>query len=169
VPSGPVIIAVDGSPASLRALHEAAVLLAPRPGLVVVVWEAGAAFDLAEIPSAALDLPPSRLDLRTAAALDQAEYVAARELAGYGAAMAATLGMPAEGLAVADELAVTETLVRVARELDAPVIVVGRHGHGMLHDLMLGSTTRDLLRHAPCPVLVVRHDGTDEDSARSGL
>jgi nucleotide-binding universal stress UspA family protein len=158
VPPGPVIIAFDGSAASLRALQEAAALLAPRPGLVVVVWEAGAAFDLAEIPSAGLDLPPSRLDLRTAAALDQAEYVAAQQLARYGAATASALGMPAEGLAVADELTVTETLVRVARELGAPAVVVGRHGHGTLHDLVLGSTTRDLLRHAPCPVLVVRQD-----------
>lgn len=43
--SGPVIIGFDGTPASERVMHEAAALFAPRRALVVVVWEAGRAFD----------------------------------------------------------------------------------------------------------------------------
>jgi hypothetical protein len=62
--SGPVVIAFDGSPTALRALRDAAELFAPRAGLVVVVWEAGAAYDFATIPSASLELPPAQLDLR---------------------------------------------------------------------------------------------------------
>jgi nucleotide-binding universal stress UspA family protein len=154
MPSGPVVMAFDGSPAALRALHEAAGLLAPRPALVVVVWEAGAAYDLATIPSAGLDLPPAQLDLRTAAELDLALYAAARELARRGAAVARSRGMPADALAVADEKTVSETLVRVARDVDAVAISAGRHGHGALYTVLVGSTTEDLLRHAPCPVLV---------------
>ena len=155
--SGPVIIAFDGSPAALKALQEAAELLAPQPGLVVVVWEAGAAYDLATIPSASLDLPPARLDFRAAAELDRALSTDAQELARRGAALARSLGMPADALAVADEVTVSETLVRVAGDVDASAVVVGKHDHGTVHDVLVGSTATGLLRHAPCPVLVVRY------------
>jgi nucleotide-binding universal stress UspA family protein len=62
----------------------------------------------------------------------------------------------AEALAVADELTVSETLVRVADDVDAAAIVVGRHDHSALHDVLVGSTAKGLLRQAPCPVLMVR-------------
>ena len=159
---GPVVIAFDGSAAALRALQEGAALLAPRRGLVVVVWEAGAAYDLATIPSTGLDLPAAELDLRAAAELDQALYKDAQELARHGAALARSLGMEADGLAVADEVTVAETLVRVARDVDAAAIVLGRRDHSALRDVLQGSTTKGVLRHAACPVVVVRH--ADRDS-----
>src|ERR687897_912450 len=86
--SGPVLIAFDGSPTALRALRDAAELFAPRAGLVVVVWEAGAAYDFATIPSASLELPPAQLDLRRAAEVDQALYADAERMARHGAAVA---------------------------------------------------------------------------------
>ena len=139
-----------------QALRDAAELFAPRAGLVVVVWEAGAAYDFATIPSASLELPPAQLDLRRAAELDQALYADAERLARHGAAAARSLGMPADALAVADELTVSETLVRIADDVGAAAIVVGRHDHSALHDVLVGSTAKGLLRQAPCPVLVVR-------------
>ena len=154
--SGPVLIAFDGSPTALRALRDAAELFAPRAGLVVVVWEAGAAYDFATIPSASLELPPAQLDLRRAAELDQALYADAERMARHAAAVARSLGMPADALAVADELTVSETLVRIGDDVDAAAIVVGRHDHSALHDVLVGSTAKGLLRQAPCPVLVVR-------------
>jgi nucleotide-binding universal stress UspA family protein len=45
----------------------------------------------------------------------------------------------------------------VAADVDAPAVVVGRHGHSALHDVLLGSTARHVIEHAPCPVLLVRH------------
>jgi nucleotide-binding universal stress UspA family protein len=51
---------------------------------------------------------------------------------------------------------VSETLVRIADDVDAAAIVVGRHDHSALHDVLVGSTAKGLLRQAPCPVLVVR-------------
>jgi nucleotide-binding universal stress UspA family protein len=42
-----------------------------------------------------------------------------------------------------------------AERLDADYIVVGSHGHGALYDLVVGSTASDLLKKAPCPVVVV--------------
>jgi nucleotide-binding universal stress UspA family protein len=42
-----------------------------------------------------------------------------------------------------------------AERIAADFIVLGSHGHGALYDLFAGSTAADLLRLAPCPVLVV--------------
>jgi nucleotide-binding universal stress UspA family protein len=153
--SGPVLVGYDGSPAADHALREAAALLGPRPALVAVVWEAGAAYETLEGPA----IPPAPIDLRTAALTDQAMQEGARQLAQRGARLAAELGFEAEGIAVADDVTVAETLVRLARERDAQAVVVGAHGHSRLEKLFLGSTSRHVVEHAPCPVLVVRPPG----------
>src|SRR4051812_20558432 len=111
--SGPVIIGFDGSPTAERALREAAALLAPRLALVVVVWEAGRTFELMELPVRTLELPPTSLDIRTAFELDRQMYEQAERLAEQGASLARDLGLDAEGLAVADDLTVGDTLVRL--------------------------------------------------------
>jgi nucleotide-binding universal stress UspA family protein len=64
--------------------------------------------------------------------------------------------LKAEGLAVADERTVPETLLRLVREQDAAAIVVGAHGHRALREVVLGSTSHEVMRHARCPVVVVR-------------
>ncbi len=48
------------------------------------------------------------------------------------------------------------TVCRVAGELGVDVIVVGSHGRGAIERLLLGSVSEQVVRHAPCPVLVVR-------------
>ncbi|WP_091321921.1 universal stress protein [Geodermatophilus ruber] len=154
--TGPVVIGYDGTPVAERALAEAACLLASRPALVVVVWEAGRAFEAATWSAMTLDVPVPTVDLRTAFELDQAAYEAAERMARQGAGRARAMGLEAESLVVADEVSVADTLVRVAREQDAPALAIGAHAHGALSEVLLGSTSRDVLRHAPCPVLVVR-------------
>lgn len=42
-----------------------------------------------------------------------------------------------------------------ARSTRAHTIVMGSHGHGAMYDLLVGSTTHGVLKHAPCPVLIV--------------
>jgi nucleotide-binding universal stress UspA family protein len=155
---GPVVIGYDGSPAAERALVEAAALLSPRPALVVVVWEAGRAFEAATWSAITLDVPAPTVDLRTALELDQAVYAAAERTAQQGAGLARSLGLPAESLVVADEMSIADTLIRVAGEQDAPAVVIGAHDHGVLSEVLLGSTSRDVVRRAPCPVVVVRED-----------
>ena len=51
---------------------------------------------------------------------------------------------------------VAKTICRLAEELGVDVIVVGSHGRTGLERLFLGSVSEHVVRHAPCPVLVVR-------------
>jgi nucleotide-binding universal stress UspA family protein len=51
---------------------------------------------------------------------------------------------------------VANTVCRVAEDLNVDVIVVGSHGRTGLGRLFLGSVSEHVVRHAPCPVLVVR-------------
>src|SRR4051794_6401564 len=76
--SGPVIIAYDGSPAAEHALREAGPLLAGRCALVLVVWKAGVAFELVELPAATIGLPPAPIDIRAALETDRALYEGAQ-------------------------------------------------------------------------------------------
>jgi nucleotide-binding universal stress UspA family protein len=47
------------------------------------------------------------------------------------------------------------SLVRVARDHDAQLLVVGSRGLGELRTALLGSVSTELFRRAPCPVVVV--------------
>lgn len=48
-----------------------------------------------------------------------------------------------------------ETILGEATKLQADLIIVGSHGHGMMRQLLLGSISEGILRHSTCPVLVV--------------
>ena len=156
--SGPVLIAFDGSPAAEHALKEAAALLGKRPALVVSVWKEGVGFETLELPGATVGMPPAPIDVSTALEIEQEVKEQAQRLAQHGAELARQAGMDAEGLAVADEVQVTiaETIADVAEKRDAAAIVMGAHGRGRLSEALLGSTTRDVIHRAECPVVVVR-------------
>jgi nucleotide-binding universal stress UspA family protein len=48
-----------------------------------------------------------------------------------------------------------KTILREAERLDAELIVVGSHGHGMMFDALVGSISAGILRKSTIPVLVV--------------
>jgi nucleotide-binding universal stress UspA family protein len=154
-----VVIAYDGTPSGDFAIREAGALLEGRRALVVVVWKEGLGFELMKPPTTALDLGvPPVLDVRGALEIDRAQAEQAQTWAQHGAELARRAGFEAEGLAVAERLAtpVADTIVAVANERNAQVIVVGAHTHGRLSDVLLGSTSGDVLRQAVCLVIVVR-------------
>ena len=49
-----------------------------------------------------------------------------------------------------------EKIVRLAKELDAGLVVVGSRGLGGVRRALMGSVSDSVMRNAPCPVLVVR-------------
>jgi nucleotide-binding universal stress UspA family protein len=155
--SGPVLIAYDGSDAARRAIRESGRLLSGRSAIVITVYKQGVGFEAAELPTMTLGLPPAPLDVRTAMEIEEEIYEGARKRAQEGADLANESGFEAEGMAVADDIdtPVAETIVDLARERDAPAIVLGAHGHGPILTI-LGSTSRDVVRSAECSVLLTR-------------
>ena len=49
-----------------------------------------------------------------------------------------------------------EEIIRAVDEDNIDLIIIGRYGHTGLARLFLGGTAEHVLRHAPCPALVVR-------------
>jgi nucleotide-binding universal stress UspA family protein len=49
-----------------------------------------------------------------------------------------------------------DAIADYARRTHVDVIVVGTHGRGGISHLLMGSVAEHVVRHAPCPVLVVR-------------
>ncbi|HEX4805977.1 MAG TPA: universal stress protein [Conexibacter sp.] len=157
---GPVLIGYDGSEAAELAIVEAGALLPGRPALVLVVYKQGLGLELVQLPAvAAAGLPPATLDVRTAMEVDRETAEHARRLSREGAQVAAEAGFAdPEGVAIADDVdtPVAETIANVARERHAQVVVVGGQGRSRAREVLLGTITRDVIRRAPCPVLVVR-------------
>jgi nucleotide-binding universal stress UspA family protein len=52
--------------------------------------------------------------------------------------------------------AVDDIIVDAARSAGAGLIVMGSHGRTGVRRLLLGSVAEQVLRHAPCPVVIVR-------------
>jgi nucleotide-binding universal stress UspA family protein len=57
---------------------------------------------------------------------------------------------------VATDLDPAEALIQAARDHRAELIVLGHTGSGYVMRALLGSTAENVVRHAPCDVLVVR-------------
>ena len=53
--------------------------------------------------------------------------------------------------------AAAEQIANKAKELESQLLVVGTHARGVIGRWFIGSVAHDLLRIAPCPILVCRH------------
>ena len=157
---GPILIAFDGSPAARRAVGDVARLLGPRPALVVTVCEPGLAYAIPEMRPEGL-LPAPMVDPAVALNVDQGVHSQAEQVAGEGAELARSLGLDAQPLAVPDERAIPDTILRVAEENHAAAIVVGSRGLSGIRARIEGSTTKSLLKRASCPVIVVHEPRED--------
>lgn len=138
---GRIVVGVDGSRASLRALAWAgrqASLTGARLD-AVTAWR---------VPVAAYEgfAPPYDLDLAKGAkeALDKA--------------LAETLGQypDVEVTPAVVEGAPAVELLRWAQ--GAELLVVGSRGHGEFTGMLLGSVSEHCVAHAPCPVVVIPPD-----------
>jgi nucleotide-binding universal stress UspA family protein len=155
-----IVIAYDGSDAARRAIQEAAGLFGSRRVLVLTVWEPGLAYQAAVeswgMTPGAIGPPP--VDPELTKELDDELHARAERVARDGAELARSLGLQAEPLAVAEEGAVADAIVELARRRAVAAIVVGSRGLSGLRARLEGSTSSVVLKHAPCPVLVVHDD-----------
>ncbi|HEU5125004.1 MAG TPA: universal stress protein [Verrucomicrobiae bacterium] len=89
-------------------------------------------------------------------------------------AMAKQLAEWRKEAAVSTVKAVTRTgtvahteIVKAAHESNTDLIVIGNHGRTGFSRFLTGGTTEKVVRHAPCPVLVIReheHEFVDDQS-----
>ncbi len=47
-------------------------------------------------------------------------------------------------------------IVETAKAWPADLIVIGTHGGNVVSNILLGSVAQGVLRHAPCPVMIIR-------------
>ena len=54
-----------------------------------------------------------------------------------------------------------EEIVELAQSIEAGMIVMGSRGQGRIRRALLGSVSESVVRHAPCPVIIVRETAPD--------
>jgi len=146
-----VLNATDGSQLSIDAARRGVVLLAHASSVTLLTV-------LTEIPGDdAGGFEGSVYSPDEQEALWQAEQQAAGdELAATAAALT---GVEVDRRVELGDVATT--ICRIAEELPADVIIVGSHGRTGLKRVFLGSVSEHVVRHAPCPVLVVHERPPD--------
>jgi nucleotide-binding universal stress UspA family protein len=150
--SGPIVAGVDGSESGLEAVDWAAAeaLAAGRELRVVhaFIWP------LLEVPTGPAGVGPPGGGLRAEAERIVDVAVQRAKAAAPGVRVSAAMPVGAA------------PPVLLAEAEPACLVVVGCRGLGGFTGLMLGSTGVQLAGHAPCPVIVVRHD-SDADGANA--
>jgi len=145
----PVILCYDGSDDAAVAIERAAELFPDRPAVVLAAWPRAHTQFIYAWPN--MVIPEDLEDLDGAAA------AAAVELADKGAALARAAGLEAEPLAARADGPLWQTILEVAEQRDAAVIVLGSRGLGGIKSFVLGSVSSAVVHHATRPTLVVRH------------
>jgi nucleotide-binding universal stress UspA family protein len=135
-----VLLATDLSEASTAATEEA-LELSSRLGANLLV--------VSVIDPGSLLLPGGRYNARVDQVRDRREQVA-QALVERGR----DAGVPVSFLVWEGDPG--DMIVAAAEAEHADMIVVGSHGRGAVGRFFLGSVSEFLVRHAPCPVLVVR-------------
>lgn len=143
--TGPrILIGVDGSTESQRALSETMRLFGPQIGMLV----------LAEVVHFEETEDASRAGIDAAAA----------RLTALAARLDGSAGLHTEVLAGPPGA----TLREFAEQQDMDLVVVGRRGRG-LSAYVLGSVSSDLIEHCSVPVLVVGHVDKTNETPREGV
>jgi nucleotide-binding universal stress UspA family protein len=145
---GPVLFCHDGSANSRAALNAAAELIArPAPAVVLTVWQTAASL-LAQAGGFAAGFG------------DEEEFDADEAKLAWSAAEEAAQAGRALGYEVTPRVELAKegaarTIIDVADELDARLVVCGRRGRGAITSALLGSVSHAVLAHSGRPVLIV--------------
>jgi nucleotide-binding universal stress UspA family protein len=148
--SGPVLFCFDGSAGSRAALATAAEQLAPRDAVVLTVWESVAM----RLMAGGLNTGLGGNYIADEGELDTREEATARQAADEGARAGQGRGWEAKARTERAEVAVWQTIIQAADEIDASVIVCGARGLNLVKRAILGSVSEAVLHHSHRPALI---------------
>jgi nucleotide-binding universal stress UspA family protein len=142
-----IMVATDGS-ATATAAIDAAIELAAEEDAELVFAHVISILDFAPEVNA-MDAPAERMP-RAEDDTILSDAIARARGGGIAATTELLIGYP------------PQQILRVARDIDADVIVIGTRGLGPVKSAVLGSTSREVLAKADRPVMVVRETGIRE-------
>jgi nucleotide-binding universal stress UspA family protein len=144
-----ILLAVDGSPCSEAAVDEVASRPWPSDSELRVVT----AFEIPLSPTPeAWAIQPEYYDQMERAVHEQTQKVVDVTCARLKKALGQPMNVTGQALQGAPQSAILEE----AERWKADLIVVGSHGYGTWHRLVLGSVSQAIVLHAKCSVEVAR-------------
>jgi len=145
--TGPILIGYDGS---ADAEHAITTLAAVAPGAPVTILYAYESLQTLITHQWVMGATQSALDLA-----DREEHSSAQNIVESGAQLATAAGLRPQTQVVRGEAPVWATILSVADDLDASLIVAGSRGRHGLATVLLGDVAHALAQHAHRPVLLV--------------
>ena len=146
-----VVVATDGSESAIDAARRSIDLL--RPGAHVVLVTVIPEYEDPQTEAGGIEGPVT--------SYEQAEEDWKKANEEGRAALertASALGTDVEVRLVPGDDKTGAAIDRVAAEMNADVLVVGSSSKGWLSRLFGGSVSDHVAHHAPCPVMLIRHD-----------
>jgi len=145
-----ILVATDGSEEAALALTTAADLAKSNNSELHVAYVFPTAVQR-PFPNPILARPADEMEHELEEAMHQAQEFLDREVE----------QVKAEGVTVADTHLVRgrpdREIVHLSEEIGAGLIVMGSRGLGGVRRALMGSVSDSVVRHAHCPVLIVRH------------
>jgi nucleotide-binding universal stress UspA family protein len=138
-----ILIAVDDSPFADRAAKVGVELAEAVKAEIAFVH----VFDAAATPAGAWGFPADRISAMS-------ELDGKRLLRKFHDALPAKIAAESRVHDFLESGSAAATIVEVAKKWGADLIVMGSHGRGKVTGILMGSVSQDVLRQAPCPILV---------------
>ncbi|MCL4472285.1 MAG: universal stress protein [Sulfuricella sp.] len=142
-----ILVAVDGSDTSDRALHEAINLAKDQQAILRIVYA---------VDEVNINVSP---EFPNPTEIEQAWTDAGREILDKAQNSARAAGIKAETrLLEIDKLGVrtADAIIQEAKTWPADLLVAGTHGRSGLSHLLMGSVAEGIVRICPVPILLIR-------------
>ena len=146
---GPLLICYDGSEDARHAIERAGNLLPDRHTLVLTVWEP-------IVGGASLAWAGMGISGVNSVELDREAAEEGGRIAGEGVRLARAAGLRAEPVVVEATGPVWKTILDIADQHDATMIIMGSRGLTGVRSMLLGSVSNALAHHSERPTLVIR-------------
>ncbi|HVY71082.1 MAG TPA: universal stress protein [Verrucomicrobiae bacterium] len=137
-----ILVPVDFSDCSQKALQYALPLARSQQAALTLAHVVHPVYTVGEY--GALDTAQIEATMKAGAEKELAKLAASASGEGPPVNTVVRIGPPAR------------EIIEVANDLAADLIVISTHGRTGLKHILLGSVAEQVVRHAPCPVLVVR-------------